>query len=200
MINQTGDRPVAAAADAQAKVDEPNVMHIEKYASRLVWIAAILVAFFCYLSVFTPVPTLSSPYSLMVIFPLFLLSDLGSSHFPGALIYLLGCTPLVGVFLLWSSHLRAASNAIPRRSIVLFLLFAFLSCVFLYGSWSYGVRWQGLQHTLIVVSINVIFIVSLFFLLFAARQRQTFATNYAFHVLLFIWLAWYAFPWLGELL
>jgi len=175
-------------------------MHIEKYASRLVWIAAILVATFCYLSVFTPIPTPTSPYSLMVVFPLLLVSGLGSSHFPRVLIHLLGCTPLVAFFLLWSSHLLAASNAIPRRSIVLLLLVTFTSCIFLYGSWSYGVRWQGLQHTLIVVSINVIFIVSLFFLLFAARQRQTFATNYAFHVLLFIWLGWYAFPWLGELL
>jgi hypothetical protein len=50
-----------------------------------------------------------------------------------------------------------------------------------------------------ICAINVAWLVSLWTILYSASKMRSFKTNLLFHAVLFAWLAWYAFPYLGEL-
>jgi hypothetical protein len=66
-------------------------------------------------------------------------------------------------------------------------------------SWADGVHYQGVRHTVAMAVANAIVLVGAWLLLFRARRAASFSTSLSFHALLFAWLAWCAFPGLGEL-
>jgi hypothetical protein len=75
-----------------------------------------------------------------------------------------------------------------------------LSVIFLFVSYDYGVQYQGLHHTLFMYLFNGIFIFSLIATLIANNREPSINKSLVFRVLLFCWLGWCAFPWLGELM
>ena len=65
--------------------------------------------------------------------------------------------------------------------------------------WKYGVEYRGTRHTILVYVINAVWLTSLWYTVVHSLRQQTFKSNLFSHWLLFAWLAWYAFPYLGEL-
>jgi hypothetical protein len=82
---------------------------------------------------------------------------------------------------------------------VLLVLVTILNVWFAIESWPYGLRYQGFTHTLRIMAIGAFVIAILIALGTSARRAPSFAKDFAFHTLLFGWLAWGAFPYLGEL-
>jgi hypothetical protein len=101
-------------------------------------------------------------------------------------------------FWVWGIHLFRGSPKVPVRTEALFWLLVVLTVVYFAVSWKYGVTWQGYFHLISVTILNVVAILLLWGLLFRAKAVPTFNRNLAFHWALVAWLAWFAFPWLGE--
>jgi hypothetical protein len=173
-------------------------MQLTKRSVSAVALAAAVIWFLGALSIASGMPAKTSPFALAVVIPAFIAADITRGSMP-LLIYFLAATPVVGAFLIWSFHLLRGSSTLPLRSVVLFVLLAVLCIVDLYGSWPYGLKYQGREQTIFVILVNMLFVVALLVLLVAARRTKGFRYNFAFHAALFAWLAWCAFPYLGEL-
>ena len=138
----------------------------------------------------------ASPGSLAVIFPAFMLVDCFESDFIALLISAAGI-PLI--YALWSFPLFSGQNIIPRRSKTLAAVLILLSIVYFTIAWSDGVQWQGALHTAIVCFFNLLFLVLLIVLARLNDLKPSYVSNFIFHLVLFAWLGWVAFPYLGEL-
>ncbi len=59
---------------------------------------------------------------------------------------------------------------------------------------------QGARYTHVVCAVNIAWIVVLWTMfVFVRNSKPTFRMNLLLHWTLFMWLAWYAFPFFGEL-
>jgi hypothetical protein len=138
----------------------------------------------------TGVPTMLCPLPTLTVLPALVFSPLA---------------PLVVViptllFHAWNPALLRGVSITPRRSYILFGALVALSVVYFVLSWDYGVQYQGRKYTQAIAVANAIWIVLLTFLFALSRIRKpSFVFNLTLHWLLFAWLAWYAFPYLGEL-
>jgi hypothetical protein len=103
------------------------------------------------------------------------------------------------LFFAWNPRLLWGQVRTPKRTYVLVVVGVMLGAANLIVSWSYGVRWQGTEYTLFVEAESVACIAILCGLLFRSwKSEPSFAWNLALHWVLFAWLAWFAFPYLGE--
>jgi hypothetical protein len=93
------------------------------------------------------VPKIFSPFPALTAIPFFMLIQW---HLEYAAVLL----PTL-LFLMWNPQLFRAEGKIPKRTYVLFALFAALSAVDFALSWKWGLQYQGPQYTAIVFSINV---------------------------------------------
>ena len=140
------------------------------------------------------VPTLICPLPTMTIMPAFLLAS-PPSHLPVRLATLV---PVV-LFFAWSPGLFRGKMRVPKRSWALLITLTVLSVIYFVGSWRYGIQYQGREYTVGVCAINLVWIVVLWAILYSSSRARSFRANLLFHATLFAWLAWYAFPYLGEL-
>jgi H+/Cl- antiporter ClcA len=104
-------------------------------------------------------------------------------------------------FLLWNPQLFRGEAKVPKRPYVMLALLTVLSIVDFVFSWKWAMQYEGPQYTAVVCSVNIAWLA--FLGLAFARTRKTttsFGTSLFLHWMLFAWLAWYAFPWLGETL
>jgi len=131
-------------------------------------------------------PTVTSPYSFTVV-----LATMDKWGLGAFLIW-----PVV--FLLWGLHLFARSSRIPTRSVILMCGALVFGMGWLLGNWRTGAVHQGPGHVVALLAVDILVGVLLSVLLLRSRRRPTFATNYAFHWVLFAWIAWGSMPWLGE--
>ncbi len=138
------------------------------------------------------VPTLYAPLPILTILPAFVLSEW---HL-GSLAVLI---PSI-LFFLWSPALllRSAPNP-PKRTIVLLGLLTVLTVADFVFEWRYGVRYRGTRHTILIYIVNAMWLASLWWTVVRSQRKPSFQGNLLLHWLLFAWLAWYAFPYLGEL-
>jgi len=138
------------------------------------------------------VPTILCPFPTLTVLPAFLLSDLGL--WKAAIAVPTLC------FFLWNPGLFRGEAKVPKRSYVLLIILILLGIAdFVYG-WKWGLQYQGSQFTHVVCAVNVIW--AAFLALAFARswnESSSFRYNLFVHWMLFAWLAWYAFPYLGEL-
>ena len=75
-----------------------------------------------------------------------------------------------------------------------------MSVIWFIVGWNYGLHYQGPTYTRFICALNFVWIVGLGALLFLRRKSNpSFTFNLVFHLLLFTWLGWCAFPYLGEL-
>jgi hypothetical protein len=139
------------------------------------------------------IPTILCPLPALTTIPALILSRW---HVQYAALFL----PTL-LFLLWNPQLFRAEGKIPKRSFALFVLAAALNLVVFAMRWKWGLQYQGLHYTVVIVSINVMWTG---FLTFVFRRSVTtiasFRRSLFVHWMLFAWLCWYAFPWLGELI
>jgi hypothetical protein len=138
----------------------------------------------------TGVPSLFSPFPVLTIVPAFLLSP--RVYHAAVLIPTL-------LFFAWNPQLFRGEGQIPKRSLVLLGLAAACNVFWFVGGWQYGIKYQGPQHVYFVCVANLLWLVLLCVAMLRYWRAPSFVGNMLFHWTLFSWLAWYAFPYLGEL-
>jgi len=105
------------------------------------------------------------------------------------------------LFFLWNPGLtiRQQSN-MPNKTVGLAWLLGILTIVDFVLQWKYGLQYQGTRHTIAVYTIYVLWLAVLWCVVIVAWRRPSFWANLLSHWVLFAWLSWYAFSYLGELL
>ena len=147
-----------------------------------------------YLTANSGTPTFFCPFSFTVVLPALFLSTIINAHIAIILAF------ISALFFFWSTPLLKGKSEIPKRSKILALFFIFLSLIFLVSSWDYGVRYQGVNHTVIIYLYNLISWVTLLVLFLFNKKYRNFTSSFLFHWVFFAWFGWVSFPWLGELL
>jgi hypothetical protein len=79
------------------------------------------------------------------------------------------------------------------------LAFSVLSIFYFTWSWEYGVKYQGEEHTKIVVVENFIGFTGLLVLAYLGARNNSKVMQYSANLHLFLLLSWCAVPYLGEL-
>jgi hypothetical protein len=136
------------------------------------------------------VPTLLCPFPALTVVPAFFLDP----GFAWAVI-----VPAL-LFFAWNPRLFQGSAKIPKRSYALLGVVMVLNVIWFVLGWKYGLEYQGRKFTYSVCAVNLCW--ATFLGVLFAHQRKgkaSFRANLLVHWLLFAWLAWYAFPYLGEL-
>jgi hypothetical protein len=115
------------------------------------------------------------------------------------MVYAAVAVPML-LFFAWHPGLLHGDAKIPKRSYVLLIAVILLDVAYFGTSSKWGLQYQGSRYTHAVCAINVAWAVFLI-LAFARSWKKTpsFAYSLFLHWMLFAWLAWYAFPYLGEL-
>jgi hypothetical protein len=136
-------------------------------------------------------PTIFSPFPLLTVFPALIL--------PQPLQYSVVLLPPL-LFLLWNPQLMRLEAKVPRRTYILFALLAALSVVYFALSWKWGLQYEGPQFTAVICLINIAWVAFLIVALHrGSKNNAAFGTSIFIQWMLFAWLSWCAFPWLGEL-
>jgi hypothetical protein len=139
----------------------------------------------------TGYPTILHPFPVITVLPALYLS---SVH-----LWMAGAAVPVIFFFLWNPGLARGETRIPNRSPILLTAAGFLSIIWFILGWKLGLQYQGSTYTHAVCAINVVCIAILAASLVFCRKKNSFVSNLIFHWLLFAWLGWFAFPYLGEL-
>ena len=169
--------------------------------SRIAWAGAVVVGFASYMTIASGSPSLLSPLSLVVAIPAMFAFDAFPGSGPLRDVATLGLVSAVfpALFLIWSVPAFRKEPSVPPRSTVLLVLLAALSGAWFVLSWDYGLRYEGRRHTVGVLVISAFLLSLVGGLWLWARRVPSIRSSALFHTALFAWLAWGAFPWLGEL-
>jgi len=159
-------------------------------ATTAAGLSLILIPIVGLLLMAIPYGYLIYPLPLAVLVPATLLARWGflAAVFPALL------------FWAWSAHLFRGDAKLPLRSVILFWVLVGFSFLYFIVAWNDGVVWQGYAHVLVVIALNLLYGYFLWRLLANSRAQPSFRHNLLFHWALFAWLAWLAFPLLGEFL
>jgi hypothetical protein len=103
------------------------------------------------------------------------------------------------LFFAWNPNLFRGNVNVPKRSWVLLTMLSILSVVYFVSSWRNGNQYQGREYTVAICAENIAWLVGLWAILYCSSRLCSFKANLFFHAVLFAWLAWCAFPYLGEL-
>jgi hypothetical protein len=141
--------------------------------------------------------SLSYPVPALVLIPMFL----GAAVVPklGLVSTAAFAVPVV-LFFLWNPGLFQGRAVVPKRSYVLLIVATLADAFWFIDGYRYGLRHQGTSYTQGVLALNIVWIAALWLTFVYCRKSQPrFGTNLLAHWMLFLWLAWYAFPLLGNL-
>jgi hypothetical protein len=165
--------------------------------AKKIWLTTLLVGFSLFVPAWLGLFSAGSP---TVICPLPALTVLPAFYLPfRALLKCVALLPTV-LFFIWNPGLFEGGEEIPQRSYALFVGSILLSVIWFLMGWSYGLRYQGPQYVHFIGSINVVWCVVIgAFMLIRWKKKPSFKASIVFHWMLFAWLGWYAFPYLGEL-
>lgn len=150
---------------------------------------SFLISFTSYVTVSANYPTIYAPLALINAIPMVISPS-----------YAVVLVILPTFYLIWSYPLARGQQKIPIRTNIVSITLVFLSFIHLIMGWQYGLRYQGLFHVICMYTFNIIFWSILLVLNLLNRSTPSFLTNLLYHGILFIWLSWVAFPWLGELI
>ncbi|WP_444919621.1 hypothetical protein ACJJID_11540 [Microbulbifer sp. CnH-101-G] len=162
-----------------------------------IFIGALVIGAIGMLSMVANYPKIYSPYSFTVVIPTLFASSL---ELPKAAIYIIGILPLLALYLVWSLIFIKPPFSVPKPTIFLAGLFIILSIAFNVSSYTYGIQYQGQTHTFLMYAYNIIYIGLLALVLKLNKTDASFNNSLGFNLVLFSWLGWVAFPWLGELI
>jgi hypothetical protein len=164
---------------------------------KLIILGAILVGIIGSMTMIASFPKLYSPYSFTIVIPALFVSSL---NLPPLVFRVVSVLPLVVLFLLWSFSFVKPPFRITLTQKIISGLFIILSVVFNTASFSYGLTYQGELHTYLMYTYNIILLLCLSLILWKNAKKPSLNSCMGFGVLLFAWLGWVAFPWLGELI
>ena len=138
------------------------------------------------------VPTKLCPFPLLTILPAFALS---AFRLPYAAVLV----PVL-LFFVWHRGLFRGETRVPQRTYALLAIVSVLSTVYFIASWKLGLEYQGAEYTRAVCVVNATWATVLIFAFARTwKNDSSFKTSLFLQWMLFAWLAWYAFPYLGEL-
>lgn len=103
-----------------------------------------------------------------------------------------------GLFCFWCKQLFTRQAAVPLRTWILFFITTALTAAWYLAGWNYGLKWEGKIFTYGCAVISGLLFLMCGLSLFLAKQRKSFPASMVAHLLLFVWIFSYAFPWLGE--
>jgi len=133
-------------------------------------------------------PTLLYPFPALVFLPSFLL------HRAAVLVP-------VALFFVWNPGSFGGEARIPRRSYILLIATTVVSVLWFAVGWRDGLAVQGAIYNYGISGINALWMLVLWLLFSWSRKAEpSFRTNLLLHWVMFAWLAWYAFPFMGELI
>jgi hypothetical protein len=133
------------------------------------------------------VPTVTCPLPILTVIPGFICG-------PPAVIL-----PTL-LFFAWSPGLFRGDAKVPWRSYVLLAVLTALSGMWFVGGWKLGLQYQDARYTRLVCAVNCVWVASLWAMfIYNWRRAPSFRANLLLHWIMFAWLSWYAFPYLGEL-
>ena len=113
--------------------------------------------------------------------------------------YAAAAVPML-LFFLWNPALFRGEAKVPKRSYALLLSATLLSVPWFILGWKFGLEFQGSRYNYSVLVINIGWLAALWTMASHNRRREpSFQSSLFLHWVLFAWLAWYAFPYLGEL-
>lgn len=102
------------------------------------------------------------------------------------------------LFFLWNPGLFVWQQAtLPKRTVGLAALLSLLTIAEFETVWSGAIKYQGAQYTITIFTVNMLCLAVLWWTVIRAWRRPSFAANLLSHWILFAWIAWYAFPFLG---
>jgi hypothetical protein len=142
-----------------------------------------------------------------MLYGLLTLADTAPAFYPAPMFVLLPSlligpaavfVPMIA-FCLWNRGIFNGAAKIPRRSYILLALLTVLSVPWFLNGWRDGIDLHGPHYYYFLSVINIHWLAIIWSL--AVRSWKTepsFRFNLLFHWLLFAWLAWYAFPFFGE--
>ncbi|PYP89420.1 MAG: hypothetical protein DMG65_13735 [Candidatus Angelobacter sp. Gp1-AA117] len=159
----------------------------------LVILSGISLLFFGWLGLLSSgIPTPYCPMPTITVIPAFALSS-WNLEIVAVLIPVL-------LFFLWNPGLLVSEQSrLPRRTLGIVGVLTLLSMVDFIFEWNYGLQYRGMRHLLTILIINVAMLALLWWAIVRVLRRPSFSWNLFSHWLLFVWLAWCAFPYLGEL-
>jgi hypothetical protein len=157
-----------------------------------VFVPVVALALLSWFTISPGIPKIYAPCNVLVVFPGWLTGSAG-----GGLVVALMLIPTL--YCLWCWPIFRGHTILPIRSIVLLIFAVTLSAAWLLYGYRYGVEYQSTGYVAGVATINLACWALLGVLAVVARRRPSFFHNLGFHAALFAWLAWYAFPYLGEL-
>lgn len=102
------------------------------------------------------------------------------------------------LYLVWNWKYKATGTSIPVRSKIFLVILSLLSFYYFSNGWSAGVRYQGEWHVKMVLCSNIVFVLFLYLLWVASVLKKNAVICLLFNWVLFVWLCWQAFPYLGE--
>ncbi len=158
-------------------------------------ISGSLVVFtFCILTLVLD-ESLYPPNCISVFYPALFSSILSQNLI---LIAVFAAIPTVSLYLVWSCYFINTNFKISKPTVILSIILIILSVILNISSYQYGVRYQGLTHTILMYSYNLIFLLFLALVYKANKSNPNLNNCLGYNVLLFSWLGWCAFPYLGE--
>lgn len=149
----------------------------------------LIVIAYCGLML-TGTPSLISPFPTLTVLAAFVL--------PGAFPWLPVLVPSF-FFFAWGPFLFHGKDKIPQRSLLLLTILTLLTVFDFAVEWRDGLRYQGTQFTYGTSAANGAWLFLLWLAFVRGWRKPLFLNNLLAHWLLFAWLGWYAFPYLGEL-
>jgi len=142
-------------------------------------------------------PRYYSPFSLPTVLPMFLVYSSGIS---GMTLSFVAAIPNALVFLISTLSLTEQDSKLTKPFTIFCGIIILFSIVFFVFTFSYGVIYQGLRHTLLMCIFSGTFIVAIFVAYKLNNQKPNINNALAFRVLFFSWVGWVSFPWLGEMI
>ena len=134
-------------------------------------------------------PTAWTPMPALLFIPMFLLLLV---HPTGAMLLSVG-------FYFWCRPLPSSPTMVPKRTFWAFLVVAVASVAWFLSSYDYGVRWEGIQYTNLMIRLDLISAAVVGACLLLARRARLFSVVLIANFLIFAWALTYAFPSLGEM-
>ena len=152
-------------------------------------LSTVLVAFACCLSVGAfggGSPTILAPASLFFVLPVFQGVPL-----------VLAISIFIFAFAMWILPQYRGSSALPTRTLVLLGMTAFVSMLWYVIGWNFSVHVEGMPYVATCFVLSCAMLLGCALLALRAREKPNYLVNLSAHALLFVWLATYAFPYLG---
>jgi hypothetical protein len=157
-------------------------------------IAASIVALAAFAGFGTADPTWWSPLNVLGMIPAFLATNVIG-------VAAIAVPPVIFslAFAAWCPNVWNGVAKIPIRSTALMVVALFLSMLDMTGGREDGLQYRGEAYVQAVTGVSIVWWVVVVWLFLSARRRPSPHRNLWFHLLLFVWLAWYAIPYMGEL-